>query len=200
MEAWEGGYTFRPQDQQPTTGLIFYPGGRVDYRSYAPALWQVAAAGYEVVLVKVPLNLAVFNAGAAAAAAEAHPQVQSWAVGGHSLGGAMAALYAHGNPENVDGLVLWASYPAGSNDLSNTNLSVASIYGSNDGVAAQDQVESSQTLLPASTRWTVIEGGNHAQFGDYGEQAGDGLALITAAEQWQQAAQATVELLEVMER
>jgi pimeloyl-ACP methyl ester carboxylesterase len=200
VETWEGGYTFRPQDQQPTTGLIFYPGGRVDFRSYAPALRQVAAAGFEVVLVKVPLNLAVFNSGAAAAAAEAHPQVQSWAVGGHSLGGAMAALYAHGNPEDVNGLVLWASYPAGSNDLSNTNLPVASIYGSRDGVAAQDQVESAQALLPASTRWTVIEGGNHAQFGDYGEQAGDGAALISAPEQWQQAAQATVELLQMMER
>jgi pimeloyl-ACP methyl ester carboxylesterase len=200
VDAWEGGYTFRPQGQQPSTGLIFYPGGRVDFRSYAPALRQVAAAGFEVVLVKVPLNLAVFNSGAAAAAADAHPQVQSWAVGGHSLGGAMAALYAHGNPEDVNGLVLWASYPAGSNDLSSTNLPVASIYGSRDGVAAQDQVESAQALLPASTRWTLIEGGNHAQFGDYGEQAGDGVALISASEQWQQTARATVELLQMMER
>jgi pimeloyl-ACP methyl ester carboxylesterase len=172
----------------------------VDYRSYAPALSQVAAAGYQVVLVRMPLNLAVFNSNAAASAAAAFPQVARWAVGGHSLGGAMSAAYAYSNPEVVDGLVLWASYPAGNNDLSTTNIPVVSIYGTQDGVAAQERVLAASELLPANTRWVAIEGGNHAQFGDYGIQSGDGQPGIPAAAQWEQAARATIELLEAMGR
>jgi hypothetical protein len=200
VEAWQSGYTFRPDGEQTNTGLIFYPGGRVDYRSYAPVLRQVAAAGYEVVLLRVPLNLAVFNSGAAAAAAEAHPDVEYWAVGGHSLGGAMSALYAYSNPETVGGLVLWASYPAERNDLSDRELPVVSVYGTLDLVAEESRVTAAQDLLPENTLWKAIEGGNHAQFGDYGEQAGDGQAAITPAEQWDQTARATIELLQKIER
>jgi pimeloyl-ACP methyl ester carboxylesterase len=191
----------RPAGEQAAeTGLIFYPGGRVDFRAYAPALRAVAAAGYPVVLVRVPLNLAVFNPGAAARAVEAYPEISRWVVGGHSLGGAMAAWYAYNNPERASGLVLWASYPAGSNDFSDTDFPVLSIYGTNDRVAEPEQVRSAQDLLPADTTWVAIEGGNHAQFGDYGEQAGDGLAAITADEQWDQTARATIEFLERVER
>jgi pimeloyl-ACP methyl ester carboxylesterase len=200
VEAWQGGYTLRPAGEMASTGLIFYPGGRVDFRSYAPALRQVAAAGYKVVLVRAPLNLAVFQPGAAAGAKEAHPQVQYWAVGGHSLGGSMAAWYAHNQPDQVEGLVLWASYPAGSNDFSEIDLPVISIYGTNDGVAEPDTVTGAASLLPADTRWVAIEGGNHARFGDYGEQSGDGAALIPAEEQWRQTAAATIAFLEGIER
>jgi pimeloyl-ACP methyl ester carboxylesterase len=200
VTAWQGGYSFRPEGQQPDTGLIFYPGGRVDFRSYAPALRLIAAAGYEVVLVRVPLNLAVFNPGAAAAAIEAYPGISRWAVGGHSLGGSMAAWYAHDNLDQINGLVLWASYPADSNDFSGTNLPVLSIYGTNDGVAAPERVTAAKNLLPVDTRWGAIDGGNHAQFGDYGEQAGDGQAAISPEQQWVQTAQATIAFLQQIGR
>jgi len=200
VTTWQGGYSFRPEGQQPDTGLIFYPGGRVDYRSYAPALRLIAAAGYEVVLVSVPLNLAVFNPGAAAAAIEAYPSVSRWVVGGHSLGGSMAAWFAHRNPNQVDGLVLWASYPADSNDFSSSQLPVLSVYGTNDGVAQPQRVLSAKNLLPSAALWVAIEGGNHAQFGDYGEQAGDGQAAISAEEQWRQTAQATIAFLDQLSR
>jgi dienelactone hydrolase len=200
VESWQGGYIFRAEDNPADTGFIFYPGGRVDFRSYAPALRQIAEAGYPVALLRVPLNLAVFNSGAASSAIEAFPEIGRWAVGGHSLGGAMAALYAHGNLEQVDGLVLWASYPASSSDLSETDLPVVSIYGTNDLVAEEERVTSAWELLPSDTRWVAIEGGNHAQFGDYGNQAGDGLAAISPADQWEQTARATIGLLQAIGR
>jgi hypothetical protein len=187
--------TFTPNGQQPDTGLIFYPGGRVDYRAYAPAAHQLAAQGYLVVIVRMPLNLAVLDAGAAAEVIAAYPEIQHWAVGGHSLGGAMAATFASRMPEAVQGLVLWAAYPSSADDLSSSGLNVASIYATLDGLATGEQIEASRALLPADTAWTVIEGGNHAQFGWYGEQSGDNQAAISRSAQQTRIIQATAELL-----
>jgi acetyl esterase/lipase len=190
---------FTPTDQTPTTGFIFYPGGKVDYRSYAPQARAIAEAGYLVVIPEMPLNLAVFDANAADDIIAAYPDIENWAIGGHSLGGAMAAQYVYNNPDAVDGLVLWASYPAGSNDLSGIDIAVTSIYGSSDGVATPDQVLAGESLLPADTVWVEIEGGNHAQFGWYGDQAGDNPANISREEQQAQTVAATVTLLETTE-
>ncbi len=187
---------FSPAASQPTTGFIFYPGGRVDYRAYAPAANQVAAQGYLVVIVQMPLNLAVFNPNAAEAVIAAHPEILLWAVGGHSLGGAMAANFAKNHPGAVEGLILWAAYPASSDDLSTSGLRVASIYGSRDGLATGEKIDASRSLLPADTIWTAIAGGNHAQFGWYGDQAGDNPAAISRQDQQTQIIHATLALLE----
>ena len=186
--------TFRPAGAQPETGLIFYPGGRVDYRSYAPLAREIARQGYTVVIVPMPFNLAVFGAGRAGDVIAAHPEIQRWAIGGHSLGGAMAANYIYGHPDAVSGLALMASYPAGNNNLSDRNLDVASIYGTRDGVASQ-KFRATQALLPADVRWAPIEGGNHAQFGWYGLQPGDGTATISREAQQSQVVSETVGLL-----
>ena len=189
---------FQPVDPQSSTGFIFYPGGRVDYRSYAPALHEIAAQGYMVVLVPAPLNLMVFNPNAADAVIPQFPQIKLWVVGGHSLGGAMAANYAYTHPDAVDGLVLWAAYPASSNDLTDSGMPVLSIYGTLD-MAGMQKFDESRALLPADTNWVVIEGGNHAQFGDYGFQPGDNLATISAADQQAQIVDATVAFLAELE-
>lgn len=191
---------FTPTGQQPQTGFIFYPGGRVDYRSYAPPLRLIADAGYQVVLVRMPLNLAVFAPGKASEVMDAFPQIQDWAVGGHSLGGAMAANFIYQNPGAARGLVLWAAYPASSNDLSGQAVAVASIFATQDGLATREKIDASIPLLPADTTWVQIEGGSHAQFGSYGLQPGDGTASITPEAQWQQTATATIGLLENIER
>jgi len=190
---------FRPVSVQPTTGFIFYPGGRVDYRSYAPALRDVAAQGYLVVLVPAPLNLMVFDMDAAGDIFPQLPEIEHWAVGGHSLGGAMAASYLYLNPGMADGLILWASYPAESNNLSDSGLKVLSIYGTLD-MAGMDKFDASRALLPADTTWVVIEGGNHAQFGDYGPQPGDNVAIISAADQQVQIVDATAAFLAELEK
>ncbi|MBE3067162.1 MAG: alpha/beta hydrolase [Chloroflexi bacterium] len=184
-----------PQASRPTTGFIIYPGGRVDYRAYAPAAHQIAAQGNLVVIVHVPLNLAVFNPGAAAEVIAAYPEILHWAVGGHSLGGSMAANYVHSHPGTVQGLVLWASYPAGSDDLSSSGLKVLSISGTLDGLSTPTKIEASRVLLPADTIFVPIEGGDHAQFGWYGPQSGDNPATISREDQQNQIVQATLEFL-----
>ncbi len=191
-----GWIIFTPIGTEPESGLIFYPGGNVDYRSYAPVLWKIAQAGYQVVVPDMPFNLAVFAPDKASSIMEAYPQITHWAIGGHSLGGAMAARYAFQNSEKVSGLLLWAAYPASSDDLSTSNLLVTSIYATNDGLATRVKIDASRPLLPDSTTWVEIVGGNHAQFGDYGIQKGDNGATISAAKQWEQIINATLELMD----
>jgi dienelactone hydrolase len=188
---------FRPINQDPATGLILYPGGRVDPRAYAPTARALAEEGYLVVIVPMPLNLAFFAPSRAAEVMAAFPKIERWAVGGHSLGGAIASNFAHRNPEAVHGLVLWASYPAGSDDLSGYQLAVSSIYGTRDGLATQDKIDASRPLLPPDTQWTAIEGGNHAQFGWYGPQSGDSEPTISREEQQAQIVEATLQLLQL---
>jgi pimeloyl-ACP methyl ester carboxylesterase len=191
---------FEPTDDAHQTGLIIYPGGRVDPRAYAPAARAIAEHGYHVVIVPMPFNLAVFAAGRAAEVMHAYPATTRWAVGGHSLGGAMAALFADENLQLVQGLVLWASYPAQSNDLSQSGLRVVSVYGTRDGLATREKIDASRALLPASTEWVEIDGGNHAQFGWYGAQSGDLPATIRRPAQQEQVVAATLRLLEAIER
>ena len=194
QESW---LVFSPTHQpHQKVGLVLYPGGRVDPRAYAPVAHAIAAAGYLVVIAPMPLNLAVFNPNAASEILSAYPEIEAWAIGGHSLGGAMAARYAYQNPEAVQGLVLWAAYPASTDDLSGSPLAVTSIYGSLDGVADLQAVTGAGALLPADTSWTRIEGGNHAQFGWYGAQPADNPASISAGEQQAQIVAATLALLE----
>lgn len=186
---------FSPVDRAPTAGLILYPGGRVDARAYAPTALQIARQGYLVVIVKMPLNLAVLAPERAAQVMQAYPEIQHWAIGGHSLGGAMAAEFAFRNPQAVDGLVLWAAYPAGSSSLAENDIQVVSISASMDGLATPDKIDAARSLLPASTRYVIIEGGNHAQFGWYGAQSGDLPAQISREEQQGILAAATLELM-----
>ncbi len=194
-------YVFQPVNDAPTTGFIFYPGGRVDARAYAPEARAIAAEGYLVVIMPMPLNLAVIAPNRAAEVIEAYPHIEQWVVGGHSLGGSMAASFAYNHPDLVGGLVLWASYPADWHDLSTrTDLRVASIYGTLDGLATAEQVEDSAVLLPPDTVWVPIEGGNHAQFGWYGPQTGDLEATISHEEQSAQVVAATLALLEAVGR
>ena len=189
---------FQPILSKPTTGFIIYPGGRVDPRAYAPQAKAIAAQGYLVVIVPMPLHLAVLGSDRAGEVIQSFPEIKHWVIGGHSLGGAMAASYADQHPDQIEGLVLWAAYPAKSNNLSQTALKVASLSASLDGLATPKKIEASHTLLPASTTWLVIEGGNHAQFGWYGDQSGDHPATLSREEQQAQVIRATVKLLKAV--
>jgi pimeloyl-ACP methyl ester carboxylesterase len=186
-------------DVDPAVGLILYPGGRVDPRAYAPPARAIAAGGYLVVIVPMPLNLAVFGPNRAAEVMDTFPGIELWAIGGHSLGGAMAARFAYRQSSAVHGLVLWASYPAASDDLSARELAVVSIYGTRDGLATGEKIAASRPLLPAETCWVAIVGGNHAQFGWYGPQSADNPATISREAQQQEVIAATLALLTDLE-
>lgn len=189
--------TFEPVDAEPVAALAFYPGGRVDYRAYALPLRRIAEQGYLVILLPVRLNLAFFDVSAADPAIAAHPEIRHWAVGGHSLGGVAAALYADRN-ENIDGVVFWASYPA-DEALKDSDKKVLSIYGTLD-MGGTGSFEASRINLPADSKFVVIEGGNHSQFGDYGLQPGDNPAEISRTEQQSLLVEATVSFLESLSK
>lgn len=187
---------FTPLLREPDTGLIFYPGGRVDPRSYAPLARSISGKGYLVVIPSMPLNLAVFDPDVAMDVIRAYPDVKHWVVGGHSLGGAMAAHFIKQHPDKVEGLILLASYPANSDNLREiSSLKVLSIYASQDGLATPEKVLASRPLLPADTLWVEIAGGNHAQFGWYGDQNGDLPAQISREQQQEQVVSAILEFL-----
>lgn len=173
-------------DPNATEALIFYPGAKVDHAAYAPLMHALAAKGYLAIVVQMPFNLAFLDIGAADGIRADFPAVERWWVGGHSLGGAMAAQYAAEHANDLTGLVLLGAYTA--TDLSATSLKVCILYGTEDKILDRSKLEQSASLLPSTSSMHVIEGGNHAFFGYYGEQAGDGRATITPQEQWRIAA------------
>lgn len=181
-----GSWIFAPD--APTAGLIFYPGGKVENTAYAPLLHELAEKGILCVLVKMPCNLAVLDMYAADGIPEVFPEVNNWYIGGHSLGGAMAASYAAKHTDELDGLVLLAAYSTA--DLADSGLRVFSTYGSEDGVLNQEKYEANRAHLPTDTTEVVINGGCHAGFGSYDPQAGDGTPAISSEDQQQQTADA----------
>lgn len=192
-----GHLTFQPTEPA-STGFIFYPGGRVSPEAYAPAARAIAEAGYLSVIVPAPFGLSVLDPNAADGVIEAHPEIDRWVIGGHSLGGAMAAQYADGHADSIGGLALWAAFPAAGTDLSDMELVTTSVYATEDGLATIDEIEASAAQLPADTTFVRIEGGNHAGFGWYGPQDGDGEATVSRAEQQAQTIAATLAVLEAV--
>lgn len=167
--------------------LIFYPGAKVEALAYAPLLHSLAGKGMDVCLVKMPFRFAIFGMNKADRVMELH-DYRHWYIGGHSLGGAMAANYAAGHASQLTGVILLAAYPT--KPLAD-HLKVITVYGSEDGVLNRSRLEEGIKYMPEDHVEFEIRGGNHARFGDYGEQKGDGASAIPAAEQQDQ----TVELI-----
>jgi pimeloyl-ACP methyl ester carboxylesterase len=182
----KSGYVFVPVGEAQPIGLVVYPGGKVDEKAYAPLCRSLAEAGYPVALVRMPFHLAVFGIGLgadgirdleSAMMASGKPIPTRFVAAGHSLGGVMAARFALMDVGQVVGVALWAAYS--DQDLKPAALPATVIYGSEDKVLDLEAVAKAAGNLPAGTVTTVLDGGNHAGFGDYGAQSGDGTATIT---------------------
>lgn len=177
-------HTFEPKYTTYFTGLIFYPGVKIDPLAYAPLLKKLAELDILCVLTPMPFSLAILNSNAATRVIQSYTHVKKWYIAGHSLGGVMAAKYALQHPESIQGLILLAAYPANDTDLSSSDgLKVLSIYGEKDTLTPSLQIAATQKLLPKNTEYYQIKGGNHAQFGYYGPQDKDGVAEISLEEQ-----------------
>ncbi len=187
----DGNIVFAPE--APVAGVIFYPGGKVQAESYAPLMQALAEHNILAVLVPMPANLAVLGVNKADGIIASFPEIDAWYMSGHSLGGAMAAAYLSENAEDFDGLILLAAYSTV--DIRHTELSVLSIYGDRDGVLNMESYEQSIGNLPADFAEVVIAGGCHAYFGAYGEQEGDGEALITRKEQIEKTVDAILDVV-----
>lgn len=154
------------------TALIFYPGAKVEYSAYLPILDKIKdSTGVTCILVKMPFNMAIFDADRADEIMNQFPDIKKWYVGGHSMGGAMASNYASKNQDKVEGLILLASYIYGDYSVENT----LTVYGTLN-TTVSDKIGYVENVV-------AIEGGNHAQFGNYGRQKGDAEATISREEQ-----------------
>lgn len=188
--------SFTPKNTEATKGFIFYPGAKVDPKAYAPLCKQVAKEGYEVVVVDMPFNLAILSYNRGEKVIKEYSNIKTWVVGGHSLGGTMAAKFASEN-NMVDGVVLLASYPIG-DELKDMGKEVISIWGSKDGVVNFENLIKSKEKLPVDTTYSEIEGANHAQFGDYGNQKGDQIPIIDRQKQIDIAATDIVKFMKII--
>lgn len=176
-EVADGVIAYEPE--KAVAGLIFYPGGLVEYTAYEPLMQACAEKGILCVLLEMPFHLAVLDMNAADGVQAQFPQIEKWYIGGHSLGGAMASSYAAKHADEFDGVVLLGAYAT--EDI--RSLNVISLYGSEDKVMNKEKYDEYISNLPADFTEIVIEGGCHAGFGMYGPQDGDGTPAITAAEQ-----------------
>lgn len=191
VEQGEGWTAFLPED--PAAGLIFYPGGKVEYTAYAPLMAACAQEDILCVLVEMPFNLAIFDPNAADGVQARYPEVEDWYLGGHSLGGVMASSYAAKHTEDYEGLCLLASYST--QDLSESGLKVLTVTATEDGVLNWEKYTRALANLPGDRTEVSIEGGCHGQFGSYGPQAGDGTPAISGKEQTALTAQAIAALM-----
>lgn len=202
---WEEGsdfyFVFKPKHTNPTVGFIFYPGGLVDPRAYAPPARAIAAKGYLTVIVKMVSDLAVFSADRADKIISDYAGIETWIIGGHSIGGSFACYYAHEHTEKLDGVVLWAAWPPEGYPLDGTDLKAISMYGTNDG--HPEDIKAGAEYLPDDTPLVEIKGGNHTQFGYYWDgvnenyvQDGDNPADISREEQQRIIIQSTLDFLD----
>jgi Alpha/beta hydrolase family len=177
-------------------GVMFYPGANVKPKAYAEMLSLWAEAGYRCVMFKMPADFAVLAPQRAIKCMEEFPEIEQWVIVGHSLGGAMAASAVEKNPDVFDGLILLASYPGKS--IKTVDIPVLSISAEFDMLTTRQDIEESKEDLPDNTQFVEIAGGNHAQFGSYGEQKKDGDATITANEQHQKIAEVAIPFLDAL--
>ena len=175
----DGTKVFKPENA--TKGFVFYPGGKVEYTAYQPLMAACAQQGILCILVEMPFNLAVLDINAAEGIQEQYPEIEKWYIGGHSLGGSMAASYLADHIDDYNGLILLGSYSTA--DLSETDLDVLSVYGSEDKVMNRVKYDENKSNLPSDFIEVVIDGGCHAYFGMYGAQEGDGKPTISNEKQ-----------------
>ena len=196
VEEYKDMIWFENTDEESRDLLTFYHGARVDFKSYAPLMQRLAKNGLDCVVLQSPLNFAILEQNAFEKAAdrldEGYRPYERLFIGGHSMGGVVAANYASEHPEKVEGLIMLAAYP--SKELPE-DLKVLEVYGSEDKVLSRKKMEESAKFLPSGAIVYEIPGGNHAQFGDYGRQSWDGEATISSEEQWDITARQILKLI-----
>ncbi|MDG3546489.1 alpha/beta hydrolase [Methanobacterium formicicum] len=188
--------TFTPNTPKNSTGIIIYPGGKVQAESYSIIASKLAENGYITVIVRMPFNLAFFGSEKANTVIANHPEISSWVMVGHSLGGVFASDYAVNHPEKIRGVIYLASYPSA--NASNATFKALSLRGSRDNLTQPEDISKNLDKFPKNTLFTTIEGGNHYNFGNYGTQSGDNNSTITREEQQNQTLKAILEFLKTL--
>jgi hypothetical protein len=196
VETRSFGTAFVPVAGASAVALVFYPDARVPPDAYAYLGRAAAASGHVAVILSFPLDFAIFAPARARKAIAAFPEVRAWIIGGHALGGTVAASYCASAPPKVAGLLLLAAFPREGAGLAASSLDVLCLSASSDGLVARSRAAAARRLLPSGTRYVEIAGGNHAQFGEYGSLPGDGAATVSAAVQRQAVIEETTGLMD----
>ena len=173
--------TFTPTANKSSTGIIFYPGAKIQPESYSVIASKLATNGYTTIIVKMPFNLAIFGENKANNVITEHKEISKWVIAGHSLGGVFASDYAVNHQDEIKGVIYLAAYP--NTNASNATFKALSIRGSLDGLATSKEISDNINKFPVNTTFVTINGGNHANFGDYGMQVGDNNSTIIKQEQ-----------------
>ena len=190
----DGGVKILPQGtESPETGIIFYVGAQITPDAYIPLLTRIAEQGYACFIPNLNFNMAALEPKAADEIIAAHPEINSWILAGHSMGGLTASGYADDHRDAVDGLILVAAYT--NRDMNDAELPVLAVFGDTDGVMNKKLYDKRLAWNPADFEEHVITGANHAQYGDYGEQPRDNEAEISAEEQQSQTAEIILDWL-----
>jgi hypothetical protein len=176
--------TFTPTKNKSSTGIIFYPGAKVQPEAYAPIASKLAVNGYTTIIVKMPFNLAIFGVNKADEVISQNQDITTWVIGGHSLGGVFASDYALNHQNKIKGVIYLAAYPSA--NASNASFKAISIRGSLDGLATSEQISNNLNKFPSNTTFITINGGNHFNFGNYGVQSGDNNSTISREAQQNQ--------------
>ena len=191
----DGDIVFEPVANAKNIGFIFYPGAKVEPSAYASMAKEIASNGYTTIIAKMNFNLAILSPNRADNIMSNYKDIDTWVIGGHSLGGVMASNYALEN-DRIEGLVLLASYPQDKTNLTDTPIKVLSLWGSNDQIADLNKVKDAKYIMPGDAEFIEIKGGNHGGFGDYGHQEGDGESSITNKQQMMDTSNYIIELLD----
>lgn len=176
-------YEISSKDQTNNIGVIFYPGGRIVPEAYIPIFDDDKLTEMTIFIVRMPFNMAVFDYSRAVKIIKEQKNIKTWIIGGHSLGGAMAAHLVVKHPLLFAGLFLWGAYPSRRDDMSELQIPILSIFADCDGITTNEKIELSKHLFPDHTKWVIIEGGNHSQFGCYGIEKQDYSSKISPEEQ-----------------
>lgn len=190
----EFGVSFTPVEQKNTTGIIFYPGAKVEPEAYSPLAFKLAEKGYMTIIVEMPLNLAVIDKDLGKEVIEYYEGVKYWYIGGHSLGGAMAGNFAYEHNNLIEGVFFLGAYPV--EDLSELPLNGLLVNGALDGIIDKERLKEAEKLMPKNSLNIRIEGGNHSQFGSYGLQKNDQEAEIPFEEQQEKTIELIIESIE----
>ncbi len=200
-------------DSVTNTGLVFLPGGFVDAHAYVSLMEKVATEGINVIIMKFSANLALLELSKPLSVIEKIPDIDEWYISGHSLGGIAAQSIVSSNPDEFNGLIFLGVYPTESYSISDWNKNVLSIYAENDLLSTVEEIEDNKQFSPPEmlidhlddmdtlqvdspvTIYYLIMGGNHAQFGDYGSQEGDGVATISREDQHDQVSSAIIKFM-----
>ena len=165
--AYDDYLTLTPAATAPKTGIVFYPGAYCDIRGYTPVWKEIAAQGYLVVAPKMPFDFAIFSPDAADEVRAAHPEIEQWIIAGHSMGGAMAGVYADNNRDNLAGAIVFDSYPPGSNSLADADLPILLFERARaDGSRSQKFIDNAN-LYPENAELKLIPGAQHMYYGSF---------------------------------